>query len=682
MSIKAKLTVILVLIGLVLTVFTSFFIWNAYRINQQIKAVSPSIEYLNEVGSVSAGVYEQMHALVHYFLLNEGGRLEEFEVLKLGIKRNFPKLAIKIERHRELQSKKEEIEREQRESNNLALIEKDYDVLMDAVDQAVFLNKSGRQAKARLLMEEKVEELFDLFLKKIEQAVLDKADEISRAHDEVLTRLGGMPWAITANNKLLIGSRLSIDYFLSVGQLSRAMNRQVNGVVEYLIGGDERDRMDFNVSGFQVEEALQKCENIIQAQILLGTEGEKEQLENLNNLEHEYRTLQETEKRVLALRNSGKTRDAVSVFTDSLKAQVDTSFLPLIKKILQGSREEITEVHHSILKSALLAAMTAAVVMCILAVALFLTAKRLAGGILASIQRIKAGTEIIGKGDLDYRIQATGGDELGDLAAAFNVMTQSLKENDQELKSFVYSLSHDLRTPLVNLKGFSSELAHLLKEVEEIVDRSARGAGDPDRKRLQQLLQEEIPNAAGFISSGADKMGNLVNALLRLAKAGRTPISPELISMTDLVQEVLKYFAGEVKRENIKVVTRVLSSVHADKEAMEQVMRNLIDNAIKYRKPGLACLVEIYSERRPEETIFHVRDNGRGISAEDSQKVFQFFRRAGEQDVPGEGMGLLYARAIIRRHGGRIWFESNAAGTTFSFSVPKRGSNQKEEAFA
>ena len=682
MSIKAKLTLILVLIGLVLAILTGFFFGNAYRISQQIRIVNPAIEHLNEIGETNADVYEQIHALVHYFLLDEAGSLEEFEALKLAIKRNFPKLAMKIEQHRKVQSDKEEIEKERRELNHLALIEKDYDVLMDAVDQAVFLHKSGRQAKARRLMGDTIEEQFEDFLTKIERTVLDKAEEISGAQDELLTRLGGTPWAITANKKLLLGSRLSIDYFLNVGRLSRAMNRQVNEVVEYLMRGDERDRMDFYEAGFQVEEALQKCRYNIQAQIQLEMEGEKEQLEALNNLEHEYLTILKTEKRVIALRNSGKIREALSLLTSSLKPRVDESFLPRIKNILHGSRKEIAEAHQSILYSAFLAAITGAIAICIVSLALFLVSKRLTGGILASIQRIKTGTEIIGKGDLDYRIQAVGKDELGDLAAAFNAMTQSLKENDQELKSFVYGLSHDLRTPLVNLKGFSSELAHLLKELEEISARSVRSAGEADRGRLQQILHEEIPNAAGFISSGTDKMGTLVNALLKLARAGRMPFSPELTNMADLVQEVLKHFADVIKRENIKVMPGILPSVRADKAAMEQVMRNLIDNAIKYRRPGLASVIEIYSERHPEETIFHVRDNGRGISAEDSQKVFQFFRRAGEQDVPGEGMGLLYARAIIRRHGGRIWFESNAAGTTFSFSVPTRALYEKEEASA
>jgi signal transduction histidine kinase len=100
-------------------------------------------------------------------------------------------------------------------------------------------------------------------------------------------------------------------------------------------------------------------------------------------------------------------------------------------------------------------------------------------------------------------------------------------------------------------------------------------------------------------------------------------------------------------------------------------MGNLLDHAIKYLEPERDGSIEITAEQGTDEYVFRVRDNGRGIAEEDIRRVFELFRRAGKQDVPGEGMGLAYVKALVRRHGGRIWCESEPGiGTTFSFTIP------------
>ena len=99
-------------------------------------------------------------------------------------------------------------------------------------------------------------------------------------------------------------------------------------------------------------------------------------------------------------------------------------------------------------------------------------------------------------------------------------------------------------------------------------------------------------------------------------------------------------------------------------------MANILTNAVNYLEPQRPGEIEITTETTPGETIFRIRDNGRGIAAEDMHKVFELFRRAGRQDVAGEGMGLAYVRALIRRHGGYIWCDSElGVGTTFSFTL-------------
>jgi signal transduction histidine kinase len=132
----------------------------------------------------------------------------------------------------------------------------------------------------------------------------------------------------------------------------------------------------------------------------------------------------------------------------------------------------------------------------------------------------------------------------------------------------------------------------------------------------------------------------------------------------------LKTLAHQIEERQVKVTVEPLAEVVADRTSMEQIMGNLLTNAVLYLDPGHLGEIEITAERGHDETTFHVRDNGRGIAEEDMAKVFAPFRRAGRQDVPGEGMGLAYVQALVRRHGGRIWCESElGVGTTLAFTI-------------
>jgi signal transduction histidine kinase len=110
-----------------------------------------------------------------------------------------------------------------------------------------------------------------------------------------------------------------------------------------------------------------------------------------------------------------------------------------------------------------------------------------------------------------------------------------------------------------------------------------------------------------------------------------------------------------------------------DKTAAEQIFGNLLDNALKYLEPSRPGKMQITAEQNAGETVFTIRDNGRGIAKEDMQKVFELFRRVGRQDVPGEGMGLTYVNTLVRRLGGRLWCESEpGVGSAFKFTIPNK----------
>ncbi|MFC1834726.1 ATP-binding protein [Thermodesulfobacteriota bacterium] len=140
--------------------------------------------------------------------------------------------------------------------------------------------------------------------------------------------------------------------------------------------------------------------------------------------------------------------------------------------------------------------------------------------------------------------------------------------------------------------------------------------------------------------------------------------------MRELVEETLNSLAHEIGTKEIEVSVGDLPDVLADRTAMEQIVGNLLVNAIKYLDPSRRGKVEISGSARDGEREFAVSDNGVGIAEADLEGIFQVFQRAGDQDVPGEGMGLAYVRTLARRHGGHIWCESEpAVGSTFRFTI-------------
>ncbi|MCL4249009.1 MAG: PAS domain S-box protein [Anaerolineae bacterium] len=248
--------------------------------------------------------------------------------------------------------------------------------------------------------------------------------------------------------------------------------------------------------------------------------------------------------------------------------------------------------------------------------------------------------------------------------------TNELQVANDEIKHFAYIVSHDLRAPLVNLKGFASELREALKSIEATCEEIMPLINQTNREPLLRALHEDVPEALYFIESSVSHMDVFTKAILKLSRMGRQHLDLAEIQTRALVENMLATLAFQIERQNVKIILGDLPPLKADPVSMEQIFGNILSNAILYLDPERPGEIEISSERNDRETTFRIRDNGRGIAKEDSNKVFAPFRRAGKQDMPGEGMGLAYVQALVRRLGGRIWFESEPGkGTTFTFTI-------------
>lgn len=248
--------------------------------------------------------------------------------------------------------------------------------------------------------------------------------------------------------------------------------------------------------------------------------------------------------------------------------------------------------------------------------------------------------------------------------------TSDLAAAHESLRSLLYIVSHDLRAPLVNLKGFAGELQSASEEIQRVVDPGAAWLADKDKESLDRALQEDIPEALGFIDTSINRIDHFMNTLLRLSAEGRRELHMELLNVNQLVEEMLKILAYQVEKNRAVVTVGRLPEVVADQISLEQILSNLLSNAVLYLDPERPGRIEVTGERTEEHVVFRIRDNGRGITQEDQAKLFLPFRRGRYTDVEGEGMGLAYVEALVRRHGGRIECTSEVdVGTTFTFTI-------------
>ncbi|RFC69632.1 histidine kinase [Mesorhizobium denitrificans] len=250
--------------------------------------------------------------------------------------------------------------------------------------------------------------------------------------------------------------------------------------------------------------------------------------------------------------------------------------------------------------------------------------------------------------------------------------TVELGRANEEIQRFAYIVTHDLRAPLVNIMGFTSELEASIAPIQTLVkDAQARGL---ENEEARISASEDLPEAISFIRSSTKKMDGLINAILKLSREGRRELVPEPITLRPLIEQCLDSVQHQINASGGEAVLDVRASqIVSDRLSLEQVLGNLIDNAVKYAQPDRPLRINIRTKPVPGHRIaIEIEDNGRGIADHDSERVFDLFRRSGTQNVAGEGIGLAYVRSAIRNLGGEITLASRLGeGTTFTITLPE-----------
>jgi PAS domain S-box-containing protein len=227
--------------------------------------------------------------------------------------------------------------------------------------------------------------------------------------------------------------------------------------------------------------------------------------------------------------------------------------------------------------------------------------------------------------------------------------TAQLAVANQELESFAYSVSHDLRAPLRSIDGFSQAL------LEDYADR----------------LDDDGRDFLNRVRSASQRMGDLIDDVLRLSRASRGELNPSTVDLSDLASRIIDTFRGQNPERVVDVAVEPGISAIGDANLLRLVLDNLLSNAWKYTGRTTDARIEFGTQVRDGERVYFVRDNGVGYDPKYAHKLFKPFQRLHRPDeFEGHGIGLATVRRVVTRHGGKTWAEGDLdKGATFYFTL-------------
>jgi len=251
-----------------------------------------------------------------------------------------------------------------------------------------------------------------------------------------------------------------------------------------------------------------------------------------------------------------------------------------------------------------------------------------------------------------------------------NLLNQ-LDSKNQELQQIVYVASHDLRSPLVNVQGFSKELNSSIEELSSILKDIE--LSEDVKKKFDFIVEEDIPEDLRFIRSGIEKMDVLLKGLLKISRVGTASMTMKNIDMNGMMSDIASSLSYQIKEAEVDLKVGEMPPCKGDNVQINQVFTNLLDNAIKYHDPDRPSFIKISGYTKNDKSIYSVEDNGLGIAPDHQENIFEIFHRLEPGKTTGEGLGLTIVRRILDRHGGEVRVESKEGeSTTFYVSIPNK----------
>ena len=249
-------------------------------------------------------------------------------------------------------------------------------------------------------------------------------------------------------------------------------------------------------------------------------------------------------------------------------------------------------------------------------------------------------------------------------------LINELEFKNKELKHILYVTSHDLRSPLVNIAGYSKELEYAFEEVRTLVSQIDNLPHEV-KEKLDYIIDKDASEFVKYILASVTKVDSLLDGMLRLSRISRTSLEIKQLDMNKLISEIANVFDHKIKEMGVALHIGELPLCNGDEMQINQVFSNLMSNALKYLDPNRPGNIRISGKKEAAMIIYCIEDNGIGIAAKDQDKIYEIFQRLNPENTDGEGLGLTIVRSILDRHGGNVYVESEPdKGSKFFVSLP------------
>ncbi len=249
-------------------------------------------------------------------------------------------------------------------------------------------------------------------------------------------------------------------------------------------------------------------------------------------------------------------------------------------------------------------------------------------------------------------------------------LLKELADKNEELQSIVSIASHDLRSPIVNIEGFSGELANHCSDLKKVL--KDKVSPKEMTRQVSVLVDEDIPIDLSFIKRGTAKIKSLLDGLLDVSRAGSQEIDITNLDMDSMMMAIRQTITYQLKEKKVNLIIDALPNCLGDDDQINQVFSNLLGNALKYLSPDRKGLIYVSGKIEADQSIYCVEDNGIGIEPDQQTRIFEIFYRFNPGDsIEGEGLGLTIASRITSQNNGKIWVESQPGeGSKFFVALP------------
>jgi signal transduction histidine kinase len=477
----------------------------------------------------------------------------------------------------------------------------------------------------------------------------------STSAQRILVVIGfGVVFAMSAISVWLIRESQSvndrIDYSQTimnmVATLRADIRRAESGQRGFLLTQNANYLNDYNSARQTIPVSLEKLASSVA--------GDAQESENVAALKAVFLSKLEELSRTIDLDLGGRHQEGLAIVNTDLGLRLMAEISDQVQAITALEHQHLRQLRHTgdrIGIALFVVNLAGAAAIGLLAYVSFLLFRRNAREILAS----RAAVEELNQ-DLEHRVAER---------------TADLEEANSEIQRYAYVVTHDLRSPLVNIMGFTSELENLRDSLfQPPVPPEVGDVAATDRPTAE--LKGDFDEAIHFIKTSIAKMDGLINAILKLSRAGRRELVIQPLDLNDLVEVIAADFRHRIREMGAELAIGPMPRIRSDRMAVEQILSNLIDNALKYLREDIPGRIAVTSQETSTIHRIMVADNGRGVAPKDRERIFDLFRRAGRLDRPGEGIGLAHSRSLARRIGGTLGVAENpGGGSVFTLTLSK-----------